>query len=651
MIKICSSQFNYLWGNQIHFPYSVGMLVAYAKTKSNISSKFNFEKTFIFRDKVQQNIQECKDADILLCSCYVWNWEITTHLAEEVKKINPNCLIIFGGPQVPDSDPTFFKKYPYIDIIVHGEGEFVLANILEAYSEDKDFSKILGVETKDFKNDRQPRIMELENLPSPYLTNVIWEITEKTNKINYLASWESNRGCPYPCTYCDWGSLTAQRMSTWDEDRLNKEIEWFGENKIVYVDSCDANFGIFQEKDLKLSKKLSDTSLKTGFPQRVRLSWAKFSSDKIIPLAKELQRANLLRAVTLALQSLDETTLQLVKRENIKFDKFSTLTDTFRENKIPTYTEMIMGMPGETLDSWKKGLELLASDVKIDSIYIYNCSVLPNAPMNNPAYMKFNDIQTIRSPIYLPHSSIHDDEKFPEYEEIIIHTASLNTDDLKKMFIYSWCIQAFHSLGILEYVSKYYVKTHNMKYMEFYDDFIEFCESNKNMFSKEYEIVSDYVEKGYSGNGWDHSDPELGEIYWAIEEATWLRSTFDKKELERNCHLFTTFLEQKYNFKTPEKTLNDLIKFQIFLLTTREDFTDIKSEDFIYNWKDFFVNNSELTENSKKYYYTNLVSEKDQIQWAYQTIWFGRYATQYKFHPEFLEETNNQIQLNPEISN
>ena len=186
MIKVCSSQFNYLWGSQIHFPYSVAMLVAYAKTKPAISSELNFEKTFIFRDKILNNIRECSDAEILLCSCYVWNWEITTHLAKEVKKINPSCLIIFGGPQVPDDDPTFFEKYPFVDIIVHGEGEIVSANILDAYLKDKDFSKILGIETKNFKNKRQPRIMELDDLPSPYLTDVIWELTEKNDKIDTM---------------------------------------------------------------------------------------------------------------------------------------------------------------------------------------------------------------------------------------------------------------------------------------------------------------------------------------------------------------------------------------------------------------------------------------------------------------------------------
>ena len=136
-----------------------------------------------------------------------------------------------------------------------------------------------------------------------------------------------------------------------------------------------------------------------------------------------MQECGLLRAVSLALQSLDETTLEIVKRDNIKFDKFSALTQTFRDNGIPTYTELIMGMPGETLESWKRGLETLARDTKIGSIYIYNCGIFPNAPMNEPIYRKLHDIKTERSPIYLAHSSIHN-RGMPEYEDIAVSTKS-----------------------------------------------------------------------------------------------------------------------------------------------------------------------------------------------------------------------------------
>ncbi|NDB91078.1 MAG: hypothetical protein EB166_09810, partial [Thaumarchaeota archaeon] len=130
MIKINSSQFNYQYGDQIHFPYSIATLVAYIKSKEDLASQFKFEKTFVFRDKIEEYIQQCKDTDILLCSCYVWNWEITTYLAEQVKKINPKCMIVFGGPQIPELSDGFFDKYPFVDIIAHGEGEYIIENIL-----------------------------------------------------------------------------------------------------------------------------------------------------------------------------------------------------------------------------------------------------------------------------------------------------------------------------------------------------------------------------------------------------------------------------------------------------------------------------------------------------------------------------------------
>ena len=80
LFKVSSSQFNYRYGDQIHFPYSISSLVSYIKSKENLSSNFKFEKTFIFRDKIDEYIKLCNETDILICSCYVWNWEITKYL-------------------------------------------------------------------------------------------------------------------------------------------------------------------------------------------------------------------------------------------------------------------------------------------------------------------------------------------------------------------------------------------------------------------------------------------------------------------------------------------------------------------------------------------------------------------------------------------
>ena len=104
---------------------------------------------------------------------------------------------------------------------------------------------------------------------------MVWDLVDKVDGIDWIASWETNRGCPYLCTFCDWGSATATRMRKWTEDRLFKEIEWFADNKIPYIDCCDANFGIYQDRDKRIATKLKEEKLKKGYPQTFRTNWAK----------------------------------------------------------------------------------------------------------------------------------------------------------------------------------------------------------------------------------------------------------------------------------------------------------------------------------------------------------------------------------------
>jgi len=274
-IKVSSSQFNYTYGNRIHLPYSIALLVSYIKTKEKFS-QFKFEKTFVFRteEKIEEYIEKCRDSDILLCSSYVWNWEINTLLAKKVKEINPKCLIIFGGPQVPEILEDFFEKYPFVDIVVHGEGEIIFENILSEYLKERNYLKIKGISTKDFTTEPQERIKDFDSMPSPYLTNTVLDLVDNVDGYQWIASWETNRGCPYQCTFCDWGSATATTMRKWSEERLYKEIEWFGDHKIPYIDGCDANFGIYRDRDLQIAKKLGEEKLKKGFPETFQTNCA-----------------------------------------------------------------------------------------------------------------------------------------------------------------------------------------------------------------------------------------------------------------------------------------------------------------------------------------------------------------------------------------
>jgi len=115
--------------------------------------------------------------------------------------------------------------------------------------------------------------------------------------------------------------------------------------------------------------------------------------------------------------------------------------------------------------------------------------------------------------------------------------------------------------------------------------------------------------------------------------------------------LFLEFLENKMNFKTPSNVLEDLIKFQTFLLSTRDDADSIKSEVFEFNWKDFFINNlDELKRETKKYYFRNMLTEKDPIKWNYEVIFWGRRANKFRVQPERIYEEESFLANDPLVN-
>ena len=86
------------------------------------------------------------------------------------------------------------------------------------------------------------------------------------------------------------------------------------------------------------------------------------------------------------------------------------------------------------------------------------------------------------------------------------------------------------------------------------------------------------------------------------------------------------------------------MKLEAFLLTTRDDNMEIKSEDFKFNWKEFFISASNvLKQSAKKYYYRNLVMESDPITWCYRTLFWGRKQSRYKCNLEKLKENESDV--------
>ncbi len=181
-----------------------------------------------------------------------------------------------------------------------------------------------------------------------------------------------------------------------------------------------------------------------------------------------------------------------------------------------------------------------------------------------------------------------------------------------------------------------------MKYIEFYEVFLEYCRSTQGLFNREYGILMDYMDTGYAGKGWDHYDPNLAPIFWPIEEATWLRCVQDSGLLKRDILNSTAFLNKHKGLTLEADILEDLVNFQVFLLSTMDRKEPVKIFTAKFPWKDFLVGGERdlgrLTRDRRDYSWKNKVTLADKAEWCYRAIWVGRNQGNYKCHPEFLLE-------------
>jgi len=264
--------------------------------------------------------------------------------------------------------------------------------------------------------------------------------------------------------------------------------------------------------------------------------------------------------------------------------------------------------------------------------------------MNHPGYIREHGIKVIKSPIYLWHSSIHNRGDIPEYEYITIGSNSFSLDDLKQMFTYGWAAQAFHSLGVLEYISKFYNQVYGLKYVRFYEVFLDYCQTaTGTLFSREFDILKDYIDTGYCGGGWDHHDASLAPIFWPVEEATWLRCVKDSELLRHEILCFLKHLEKELSFGTDIEVIEDLVAFQVFILSTMDHKAELKKHISKFGWKEFLVDGvgeiDALEQSSRQYSWKNKVTLEDTAEWCYRAIWVGRNQGNYKCHPEHLDVT------------
>lgn len=523
-VYLFQPQYKVLFKNkdQYWLPYSVGCLWAYANQFAWVKENFSLENIFFARDSIEELIDNLDHPSICGFSCYVWNEQYCLQAAKKIKKKFPNCKILFGGPQV-NIDMLYENKF--IDSIMLGEGEKNFTKVLDSIINNIPIQDVYYAE----------RIVNLSELPSPYTSGVFDKMIKDHPNCLWQMTFETNRGCPFSCTFCDWGSLTYAKIKQYDFKRIEEEILWIKKNPVSYVFLADANFGIFKERDLKIANLLH-THLDQSSVDTVNIQFTKNSNSVVIEIAKTLGR--LYRGITLSVQSMNEKTLVAIKRKNMEVNKLENMLKMINEAGLTSYSELILGLPEETLESWKTGITNLLEIGQHNNIDVWFSQMLKNSEMSSEKSINRYGIKTTRVKDYI--FIFNDFDPITEYIDIVSETNTMTKEEMVEAYMYSWVIIHFHINGYTQILSKY-ARNKGVSFRKFYDLLIDNISLSEIIYSH-YNLIKESIDLYLRGSNTSKK----------ISAHSWMYN--------KSHNIF--YRNKEHVFRIGEKTFRDLFDMQ-----------------------------------------------------------------------------------------
>ena len=324
-----------------------------------------------------------------------------------------------------------------------------------------------------------------------------------------------------------------------------------------------------------------------------------------------------------------DNTLEIIKRSNIKVTDFEGLLGLYRHEGIAMYTEIIMGLPGETYDTFANGVEQFLNAGQHDGLNIYICILIQNSEMADPEYVERHGIKTIQTPVLLAHSSQSEDQII-EYTDIVVETNDMPTASLKRSFLYSWAVQAFHNMGLTQYLALFWQSRFEHRYRFFYEELLEFASNRpRSLLGTEYEKTSNILESAVNGGGWGVVLPKFGDVLWPTEEATFLTMASQKDKFYAEMSDFLKLLLSRSDYNLDEGCLSELLTYQNNMIV--DPFTQpTVNLDLSYNFHEYFEGIYDgspisLEENRSRLEITpELIFEGDLHEYSRSIVWYGR---------------------------
>lgn len=410
-------------------------------------------RLFVYPDELERKLSEAVP-DVFLATNYAWNESLNQHFAKKIKELNPESLIIVGGPNIPledDRRKAYLKERSFIDVYVTGEGDFLAMELVRSYMDvGMSVERLLmmtwhSVVYRDPLSEQvtsmaiKPRSKNLDEIPSPWLTGVMDQFFD--GKLAPL--FETNRGCPFTCTFCVQGTKWYTKVNYFGMNRIKEELDYIGlmiaekcpEQKVLRI--ADPNFGMY-ERDVEISEHIGKKQEEYNWPLLIDATTGKNRADRII---RSIEKVNGALMMYQAVQSLDEEVLENVKRQNIKLDTYEEVQIHVRGRGLRSSSDLILGLPGETLISHTESLKKLINS-GTHKLNNFQSMMLKGAELETLEMRNKFGFET-KFRLVPKNFGAYFGEKVFDFEEIIVATDTLSFEDYLKARTYHLAINLF----------------------------------------------------------------------------------------------------------------------------------------------------------------------------------------------------------------
>ena len=435
------------------FPFGVSLIAA--RTKAQLGDWIDVD-IFKYPDDLAAALEREKPAAVCF-SHYLWNARLCATFAERIKAAWPDVPVVFGGPNYPvdaaDQD-RFMVENPAVDFIVVKEGEVAGAHLIEALL-DHDFDAEALKASRDplpsvhfrhgdetVRNELAPRLTDLTETPSPYLMGLLDKFFDDV----LIPVIETNRGCPFGCSFCVEGIRYYNKVRWFQQDRTRAELEYIAArtNQPDLLIS-DSNFGMYKQ-DIETCKMIAALQKRTGWPKYVQNSSGKNQKERVVEAARILGGAMIL---TVSIQSADPVVLKNVNRDNISLGQ---IVDVGREAEslgANSYCEIILGLPGDSKDGHFNSV-LSMIDAGINDVLSYQAMMLPGAEIASRASRALHGMKTrwrVLPRCFGEYDILGTEVSVAEIEEICVANDTLSFEDYLSCRALSLTVELFHNSG------------------------------------------------------------------------------------------------------------------------------------------------------------------------------------------------------------